>query len=123
MAQEFVRPIDLASAEGARLLDLARHRYGNAVVKVIERFARLLVLRSPDADNFILVGAQLAVPIASAMPDGAAMASVGGTGLGIEQAFAACVGEAIELLAGFERPGDIAATGSVSAVRPREDVA
>ena len=119
MTAEFVRLLDLASPEGARLTEQIRARYGNAVASVVGRFVRILALRSPDADNFVLVGAQVTVPMAGAMPDGAATASVGGTGADLEPAFVACAGEAIELLAGFERPGDITASGPADSVQPR----
>jgi ribosomal protein S12 methylthiotransferase accessory factor len=114
-AQPFITPIDLAAPSGAALLDAVRQRNGAALTHALDRFARIFRLRSPDADNLVFVGAQVALPPDAEWP--MPHASVGGTGRAVEAAFTSCIGEGVELLSQFESAGDIAESASIAAQR------
>ncbi len=80
------------------------------------RLSRFFAIRAPDAPGLALFGGVIALSGADAEAMGAPTISVTGNGVDAARALASCLGEAADLLSQFERPGDLAARGSASAL-------
>jgi thiazole/oxazole-forming peptide maturase SagD family component len=80
-----------------------------ALRRVFQRIARCFCITSAYAPGLVIVGGELAMDPDQVRAHGAATISATGTGLSLPEALTTCLGEAAELLAQFERPGDVAA--------------
>jgi len=115
-----IAPIDLGAPVGRSLLAALCEQHGPGIESAMRHFHRLFSLRPPEAEHLSFVGAQVEVPNSDA-PASPQRLSVGATGETVEAAFQSCIGEGIELLSQFERPGDVARTGSLDEMRPSLD--
>jgi ribosomal protein S12 methylthiotransferase accessory factor len=107
--------LDLASPAGAALLQAVTSRHGHAIADAANGLSRLFLLRSPWAPGLRFVGGVTKPPLG--VPGADHSFSVGGAGETIEDAFAACVGEALERAAQFEQPGEVCARASLPDLR------
>lgn len=94
------------------MLDAVGAAEGQPIAMGAHHLRRLFLLRSPWAPGLRLVGGEVRAPAGGSRPPGDTVMSLIGSGLRIEQAFAACVGEGIERLSQVERPGDVAKASS-----------
>jgi ribosomal protein S12 methylthiotransferase accessory factor len=100
--------IDLGSAEGRQLLAAVAQAHGPTLAAGSALAARLFLLRTPWAPGLRFVGAEVDSPPPHRRYH------LAGSGLTIEDAFASCLGEAIERLSQIERPGDVVGTGPIA---------
>lgn len=97
--------LNRASPEGAALLRAVGRRHGDALTSAAMRMERMFLLRSPWAPGLRFVGALASGQSFTSSAHDARMSFAGG-GEGIEDAFASCVGEAVERLSQFEQTDD-----------------
>ena len=76
------------------------------ILRAAARFRRLFRLKVPDAPGLFFFGAEADPATLGPHNTGQPLAGVAGSGLTPRQAFEACVGEGIEYLSQFARPGD-----------------
>jgi ribosomal protein S12 methylthiotransferase accessory factor len=81
---------------------LARHRA--RILRAAARFSRVFTLDSPDAPGLVAVGAE-ADPACLGL-SGQPVGGVAGKGVTFQSAFEGCIGEGVEYLSSFLRPGD-----------------
>jgi ribosomal protein S12 methylthiotransferase accessory factor len=100
--------IDLGSPQGKALLEAVAVRHGDLITRAASRMDRMFLLRSPWAPGLRFVGALASSPH-DASPAGSVPAKVSfaGAGESLENAFAACLGEAVERLSQYERADDV----------------
>jgi ribosomal protein S12 methylthiotransferase accessory factor len=72
------------------------------LLRVAAKSKRIFQLRSPTAPGLICFGAQFSPSLAGGLHDGAPDISVSGVGLVMQEAFQACMGEAVEYLSQLE---------------------
>lgn len=100
--------LDLDSEAGAQLLAAVVALHGPLIAKGARVLQRMFLLRSPWAPGLRFVGGEVSPPRSGDYAEQFEHLSIAGSGRTIEDAFAACVGEAIERLSQFEQPGDVA---------------
>jgi len=89
--------LDLSGKDVAQLRDAISHRHGSGLAEGIALLESALLIRSPWAPGLRFVGGMLK------SADGSAR-SVGGGGESLDDAFASCIGEAIERSAQMQPP-------------------
>jgi ribosomal protein S12 methylthiotransferase accessory factor len=115
-ARPAVLELNLASPAGTALLQAVSSRHGRTIAEAANGLSRLFLLRSPWAPGLRFVGG---VTNPASDRDGDHSFSVGGAGETIENAFASCIGEALERAAQFEQPGEVYARAPLPDVRDR----
>lgn len=110
--------IDVGSGSGLALLAALADRHGAQLAQAASLPRRLFLLQAPWAPGLRLVGGQ-ADP-GRVLSDGAPHPpfSLAGSAESLEDALAACVGEAVERLSQIERPGDVSLACSLDDVDP-----
>ncbi len=111
--------IDLASEQGCALLRSTAQRHGETIVRAAGVASRLFLLRSPWAPGLWFVGGQATPPSSGDQGISFEALNLSGTGETLEDALVSCIGEGIERLALFERPGDICLRVPLPEVRDR----
>lgn len=96
-----MRILDTTCGDGADLLQRVTERHGPALAAVARWPGRIFELRSPFADGFSFVGAEVD-PQRLRPGSGLGNLHVGGTGVCAEDALAGCLGECAERLAQVE---------------------
>ena len=110
------------SAEEAELLEAAAAAHGDWVLAAAPVMTRLWLMRSEWAPGLRYIGGLAAAPDLAHKSDLPPL-SVGGAGLRLEDALAACLAEAIERTAQIERDGDIALTAPLGSVSLPDQIA
>jgi len=102
-----VTDIDVGSGAGLALLAALAGRHGASMAQAAKLPSRLFLLHTPWAPGLRLVGGQ-ADP-GRILRDGVPHPpfSLAGSAETVEDALAACIGEAVERLSQIERPGDV----------------
>ena len=102
-----VTDIDVGSAAGLALLAVLADRHGAPMARAAKLPSRLFLLHAPWAPGLRLIGGQ-ADP-GQVLRDGTPHPpfSLAGSAETVEDALAACIGEAVERLSQIERPGDV----------------
>jgi ribosomal protein S12 methylthiotransferase accessory factor len=108
--------IDPGSDAGRSLLRSVAARYGEGVAQASYITKRLFQLRSPWAPGLCFVGGETAAS-RDAWGNPLSSLSLGGTGETLEEALTSCLGEGIERLAHYERPGDMCWLARLSEVQ------
>jgi ribosomal protein S12 methylthiotransferase accessory factor len=110
--------IDVGSGSGLALLATLADRHGAHLARAARLPSRLFLLQAPWAPGLSLIGGQ-------ADPGGLLSGgvphppfSLAGSAESLEDALAACVGEAVERLSQIERPGDVSIECSIDDVNP-----
>jgi ribosomal protein S12 methylthiotransferase accessory factor len=108
--------IDLTSGDGAALLSAVKAKHGAAIADAARIAHRLFLLRSPWAPGLRFVGGQAhPARVVTSVGDQPPL-NLAGAGEDLLAALAACLGEGVERLSQFERPGDLAATARAADV-------
>lgn len=76
------------------------------MLRAAAKLRRLFQIPVPDAPGLVFFGAEADPAILGVELEGMPLGSMAGSGLAPQRAFEACVGEAIEYLSQFVRPGD-----------------
>ncbi len=82
------------------------HRTSRELIAVAERLARVFAIGSPFAPGFHCIGGDLILDDDAAAACGMPRLSVTGNGETLEAALISCLGETVDHLSQFERPGD-----------------
>ena len=82
--------------------------------RLADRFKRLFRLRSPFAPGLAFIGGEVDPGLVSSGFAGHGLVSVAGNGPSVPVALASCIGEGIEFLSQFERPGDVVASATAA---------
>src|SRR5207248_4271471 len=85
------------------------------------KLRRVFLLPVPDAPGVVFFGGEADPAVLSSGQTGAPIGSLAGSGLSVQRAFEACVGEGIEYLSQFIQTEDAAASGTFSEYRDTYD--
>jgi ribosomal protein S12 methylthiotransferase accessory factor len=102
-----VHDLDLGSVPGQALARAVEARHGAGLVAAAQFATRLILLRSAWAPGLRFVGGQVEGGRTGLAGAKAEVLSLAGGGETLEDAFASCMGEGVERLAQYERPGDV----------------
>ncbi len=116
----YARP-DRSSAGEAEFDAETVHRA--RLLRAASQFIRIFELNAPEAPGLVGLGAEIDPALADPLHAGSTPVSASGVGLTLQQAFQACVGEAVEYLSQLETSGDSSRFSCPSSAPPLLDPA
>jgi ribosomal protein S12 methylthiotransferase accessory factor len=100
-------------------LDAARSFVPGALGDFADKLIRLFRLTAPAAPGLIFIGGEIDPTRVEGVLAEPGTLSLAGTGTAMDQAMAACLGEGVERLSQFERPGEAMVTAGVAEIGTR----
>jgi ribosomal protein S12 methylthiotransferase accessory factor len=113
-----VTDLDVGSAAGLALLAALADRHGAPLAQAAKLPSRLFLLQAPWAPGLHVVGGQADSGRGPVGDVPQPPFSLAGSGEALEDALAACIGEAVERLSQIERPGDILIECAIDDIEP-----